>query len=128
MQLCQTCVTILENSAKHIAQHGDAPWQVVYMHELTEQQTTSTLELSAQSGCYFCKQFWESLTEQHHEMLSSPDFGECTVALFWDEQAAKHTKLQFFLGPEFDICDDSQVTDTFDLLGIREGIIHAPTH
>jgi hypothetical protein len=126
MHFCQICVTILEISAKHVAQYGEAPWQVVYVHEFTHQQTTSTLVLSAQSGCYFCKQFWDSLTEQHHKMLSSPEFGECTIALFWDEQAAKHMKLQFFLGPEFDTCDDSKVTDTFELLGMREGIIYAP--
>jgi hypothetical protein len=58
-------------------------------------------------------------------MLSSPEFGECIVALFWNEQAAKHTKLQFFLGPEFDIGDDSEITDTFELLGTHEGTIYA---
>jgi hypothetical protein len=46
-------------------------------------------------------------------MLSNPGRGDCTVWLFWDEQAAKYTQLQYFLGTEFDVGDDSEVTDTF---------------
>jgi hypothetical protein len=58
-------------------------------------------------------------------MLSSPEFGDCTVALFWDEKVHKYTQLRYFLGSKFDIGDEGEVTDTFELLDTGEGIVYA---
>jgi hypothetical protein len=125
MKLCEICVTILDKAAKHTAQYGEAPWHPVHTHELKDHQTTSTLQISAQSGCSFCTPFWESLTPRHREMLSSPEFGDCTVALFWDEKVDKYTQLRYFLGSKFDIGDEGEVTCTFELLDTGEGIVYA---
>jgi hypothetical protein len=76
--------------------------------------------MSALSGCYFRRQFWDSLTARHQMLLSSPDAGECVVALSWDNEVAKYTKLQFFLGPDFDSCDDREILNTFELLNLHE--------
>jgi hypothetical protein len=124
MQLCQICLAILEKSAKHTTQYGEVPSHAVYTHSLEGHQTTSALQISAQSGCAFCTPFWESLAERHREMLSSPGRGECTVWLFWDEQAATYTQLLYFLGPEFEL-GENEVTDTFELLGTSEGTVYA---
>jgi hypothetical protein len=58
-------------------------------------------------------------------MLSRPGHGECTVWLFFlDEQAARYTRFQYFLGPEFDL-GEGEVTDTFELLDTCESIAYA---
>jgi hypothetical protein len=123
MNLCQFCDEILSKFGEHTCQHGESPWYVVYSHTVAE--GTSILRSSALLGCYFCKQFWNSLTRRHQELLSDPDATECTVALFWDEQSAKFTKFQFFLGLEVDGCRDTGLSDTFEILDGHKGIIQA---
>jgi hypothetical protein len=46
------------------------------------------------------------------------------LAFFLDEQAARYTRFQYFLGPEFDL-GEGEVTDTFELLDTCESIAYA---
>ncbi|KAF2819119.1 hypothetical protein CC86DRAFT_146813 [Ophiobolus disseminans] len=100
MLLCQVCTDILNQSSGHIGQDGEAPWHVKHTHELGERESTSTLELSARSECFFCEQFWNSLSEQHHQLLVASEVSECALALYWDAGESRYTKFGSFFAPE----------------------------
>ncbi|KAH7087372.1 hypothetical protein FB567DRAFT_628341 [Paraphoma chrysanthemicola] len=113
MDLCDICADLQKQG--HEPQDDEAPWHLKYMHDLGSREAPSALEISARSGCSFCKQFWDSLTEQHHYIMSTSDQVDCTIWLYWDQEKRSYTKLRFILGSEFDGCPDG-LKDTFELL------------
>lgn len=67
-------------------------------------------------------QSWNSLTEEHHQLLAISKPSECTVALYWDVEEERYTKLRFFLGSEFGGYADDEILDTFELLHVNRGM------
>lgn len=119
MGLCELCSSIEEQSLDHDKHNGKSRRYTVYTHAPAQHGTLSTLETSVQQECGLCKQFWDSLTKQHKETMSSSEFAGVIVALFWDRKVASYTKLQYILGPEFDEC--GAVTDTFEMVPLKSG-------
>jgi hypothetical protein len=115
-ELCQICSNILERSSKYVPQYDEDPWHTQYIHEFGRHAVPSTLEMSAHTGCFFCKQFWDSLTNQHREVVAHSDSAECIVVLHLDSVVAAYTKLGFFLVQGFDHYNDDQVKDIFEIL------------
>lgn len=58
----------------------------------------------------------------HIKIMSSSNFAGIIVALFWERRAGQCTKLQYILGPEFDIFPETEaVTDTFHVMPAKRG-------
>ncbi|KAH7074419.1 hypothetical protein BKA63DRAFT_490966 [Paraphoma chrysanthemicola] len=113
MDLCDICADLQKQDRE--IQYDESPWHLKYIHDLGSRGAPSALEMSTRFGCSFCKQFWDSLTEQHHYIMSTSDLVDCTIWLYWDQEKRSYTKLQFILGSEFGGCPDV-LKDTFELL------------
>jgi hypothetical protein len=114
MKLCDLCAK-LESRVHRKCRKRGSRWCPVYTHQPQRENGDSSIRSSAEAACYFCSQFWSSLSSQHREIILSPDFNGLIVSLYWSEKEGRFTQLHFVMGIEFDECDKN-VLDTFDLL------------
>ncbi|KAF2114949.1 hypothetical protein BDV96DRAFT_89305 [Lophiotrema nucula] len=111
MFLCSFCESIPAQTLRHDVDNNGTGWLTLYQHEFREAGFLS-LESSIQADCYFCKQFWDSLSNDHMRVLQSPAFTAIVVCIYWNPKEKRYTTLHFVLGPEFDDCE-ADIVDTF---------------
>ncbi|KAF2733501.1 hypothetical protein EJ04DRAFT_565035 [Polyplosphaeria fusca] len=111
MSIYSHCNSIEEETKEH--GHGASGWHTLYHHSW--QGGVLTLKTSVEQDCFFCRPFWEPLSNSHHQVIANPAFTAIIVAIFWNQSEGHYTKIQFVLGPEFDACEEEFV-DSFELL------------
>ena len=115
MPLCEYCQTILkiDPSDRFEEEPEPKPYgrQTAYVH------TSSTLLSSVATNCYFCSQFYETLSENQRDVLKDSKSAEIKCNMFWSGREEGYSKLHFALNEDFYDCDE-EVIYGYELLPI----------